>query len=190
MTRSGRGPRGPNRNSPHPPRHLLRSVALVIAIVGASFTPIWWPHIDPPAPADAVFVLSGDHGERLPIAMSLLDGGLVSTLVFVGTPDRLEEDQLCRSRPAEFVCLRPQPDNTRTEAQEAARLAEARQWRSVTVVTSKDHITRARILFRRCFNGRIRMMGDDPPPDRGVLPHQPLREWVKVAYTVTLSRSC
>lgn len=190
MTRSGRGRRGPSRSSQHA-LHLLRFVALVLAVVATSFTPILWPHTDPPAPTDAVFVLSGDLGDRLPIAMALVEKGLVPTLVFVGTPDRPDEERLCQSRQrVEFICLRPQPDNTRAEAQEAARLAESRRWRSVTVVTSRYHVTRAAILFRRCFSGRVRMMGGDPPFVQGVASHREAREWLKVVYTVTIARSC
>ena len=136
-------------------------------------------------------MLSGDGGDRRPIALSLIDQGLVSTLVFVGTPDRLDEDQLCQSRQrVEFICLRPQPDNTRAEARAAAQLAKSRGWRSVTVVTSKAHTTRAFILFRRCFDGRLRIMGGNPRTDQGLRPHQVPTEWLKVAYTVTAARGC
>ena len=159
-------------------------------LIAASIVPILWPHTDPPAPADAVFVLSGDHGERREIALSLVEKRLVPTLVFVGTQDFPDEEELCRSRQREFICLRPQPDNTRAEAQAAARLAESRNWRNVVVVTSNYHVTRSQILFRRCFNGRIRVMGGEPTYDRALLRRQIPKEWLKTIYTVTLERSC
>jgi len=149
------------------------------------------PTSEGPARADAVFVLSGDHGERLPIARDLAERGFVGSLVFVGTPDRLLEEELCQSRQRiEFICLRLQPDSTRAEARAAAELAESRGWRTIVVVTSNYHLARSRMLFRRCFDGDVRMMGDYPPYGRDMLRQQIPREWMKLTYTATLARGC
>ena len=170
---------------------LLRILVLLALLAVASFVPILWPVTDPAAPADAVFVLSGDPGERRAIATSLVERGLVPTLVFVGTPDRVTEDEFCQSRQrVEYICLRPQPDNTRTEAQAAARLARSRNWQTIVVVTSKYHVTRSGILFRRCFDGRIKVMGGDPLDGEAVPTRRIVKEWQKVIYTVAVARSC
>lgn len=166
-------------------------VLLLLALVAFSLLPVVSPTTDDPARADAVIVLSGDHGERFPIAQDLVQRGLVGALVFVGTPDRIREEELCHSRQRiEYLCLRPQPDSTRAEARAAAELAERRGWRTIVVVTSNYHLARSRLLFRRCFDGDVRMMGDYPPYDRTMLRHQIPREWLKLTYTATLARGC
>jgi uncharacterized SAM-binding protein YcdF (DUF218 family) len=175
-------------------RRLVRVVAalaVLAVLVTISFIPVVRPKRDQPAPADAVVVLSGDHGERLPIAQALIDKGLVDTLVFVGTLDRAEEERRCRSRQrVEYICLRPQPDNTRTEARAVGQLAKSRGWRTIVVVTSNFHVTRTRILFDRCVDGKVRVMGGDPPYGQATLRRQLPAEWLKLGYTMTLARKC
>lgn len=163
-------------------------------LLAASFVPFLWPVTSEPATADAVFVLSGDHGERLPIAMRLIDRGVVPTLVFVGTPDRAIEDQLCAGladeQGFEAICLRPDPDNTRAEARAAARLAWDRGWRSVVVVTSTHHVTRSRLLFGRCFDGRVAVLGGSPPYGWRVAVGAVFHEWLGSLHVLTLARDC
>ena len=164
---------------------------MVPFLVGLSLLPVVRPSTDRPARADAVVVLSGDYGERLAIASSLVERSLVPTLVFVGTLDRPEEDVLCQSRGrVEYLCLRPVPDSTRAEARAVARLVEERQWRKVVVVTSRYHVTRSRLLFRRCVDAEVLMMGGDPPYGREVLVRQFPKEWLKVVYTLVLGPAC
>ena len=113
------------------------------------------------------------------------------TLVFVGTPDRAEEDELCQTRGrVEYLCLRPQPDNTRAEARAVAGLVESRRWQKVVVVTSSFHVTRSRLLFRRCLDAEVSMMGGEPPSERRVLVRQMRKEWLKVVYTVAVGPGC
>lgn len=172
-------------------RHLAEAFALVLVLPALSLWPVLRPATDPPARADAVVVLSGDYGERRALAMSLVEKGLVHTLIFAGTPDRPDEDELCNSRQAvEYVCLRPLDDNTRAEARAVSDLARARQWRTVVVVTSRYHVTRSRLLFRRCVDAEVRMMAGDPPYSRAVLDREIGSEWLKVIYTVGIGPDC
>ena len=77
-------------------RHLV-GVALVataawgIVIAGL----IIWPPSSSLRHADAIVVLSGDHGERLSRARLLLGRGVASTLVLDGEPDSPESTRLC-----------------------------------------------------------------------------------------------
>jgi len=172
-------------------RQAIQAVVLVPALVVLSLLPIVRPSTDPPAAADAVIVLSGDFGDRRAVANSLVEKGLVPTLVFVGTPDRIDEDQLCQSRQRiEYLCLRPQPDNTRAEARAVAQLAKSRGWRSVLVVTSRYHVTRSRVVFRRCVDAEVRMLAGDPPYGRDYLTQQIRTEWPKVLYTLAIGPGC
>jgi len=172
-------------------RLALAATAVGLAGLAASVLPFIRPETGQPRRADAVVVLSGDHGERLARAMELLDRGVTSILVLDGTPDSAESIELCRGgRSFEVVCLRPAPDNTRQEARAAARLAESRGWDHMVVSTSTFHITRSALLFRRCVDGEVEMVGGDPPYKGRRLARAIVREWVAVAHALTMARGC
>lgn len=163
------------------------SLALAMTLV-----PFLRPASDDPRQADAVIVLSGDHGERLAVATRLLGNGVAATLVFAGTRDRVQEDVLCAAPPEGFevVCLRPQPDSTRAEARASAQLAEQRGWRRIVVVTSDYHVTRSRLLFERCFDGQVDVVGGDSNHSVAVLARVVAHEWLAVGHALTVGRSC
>lgn len=173
-------------------RRLLFLVGVTLLLSLSSLVPFLWPQTDRPRRADAVFILSGDHGERLPQAVRLMDAGVAPTLVFVGTIDRAMEDELCQGGrvPYEVLCVRPMPDSTRQEARAAARLAESRGWRTIVVVTSTHHIARSSLLFRRCFGGTVKMVAGGPAFTRRELARQIGHEWLGVAHALTVARGC
>ncbi|HEX2118886.1 MAG TPA: ElyC/SanA/YdcF family protein, partial [Acidimicrobiales bacterium] len=145
--------------------HLVAVTGAMAAVAGLALgAAILWPSTDAtPRRADALVVLSGDHGERLARAKELLAGGVAPTLVLVGTPDSAENLDMCAGRTTfDVVCLRPEPDNTRTEAAATAELARDRDWEALVVVTSTPHVSRARLLFDRCFPGTLDVVGADP----------------------------
>ncbi|MGI9080417.1 MAG: YdcF family protein [Acidimicrobiales bacterium] len=149
-----------------------------------------WPPVDQPPHADAVVLLSGD-GARLPVALRLMDRHVAPTLVFVGQPDIVAVADLCRTPQAfEVVCLRPTPDNTRTEAQVASRLARQRGWHTMTVVTSRFHVLRARLLFRRCFDGRVEAVGDYPHYGWQFARRAVVHEWFGLVHSSLFARGC
>src|SRR5438105_3258221 len=70
--------------------------------------------------------------------------------------------RLCRTHryaEAQVVCFTAVPFSTQGEARTVRRLARERGWRSVVVVTSTFHVTRAHMLFRRCYRGPLAMIG-------------------------------
>jgi uncharacterized SAM-binding protein YcdF (DUF218 family) len=148
------------------------------------------PDTDAPGVADAVVVLSGDYGDRFASALALMDRRVAPTLVHVGDPDFAAVEDRCETKQAfEVVCLRPRPDSTRAEARALARLVSQRRWRSVVVVTSLPHVTRTRLLFDRCVEGVVRVVGSQPPPQargRRTLIH----EWLGFLYAQTIARRC
>ena len=169
----------------------LAAAATGLALLAASFVPFISPATGRPVHADAVVVLSGDPGERLARAMELLDQGVTSTLVLDGAPDSARSIQLCGGgQPFEVVCLRPAPDNTRSEAQAAAQLAASRGWKHIVVSTSTFHVTRSALLFRRCVDGKVEMVGGDPPFGGRRLAGAIVREWLAVAHALTVAREC
>lgn len=173
-------------------RRLALVIGVVVLFLAGTLVPFIWPQTDDPRRADAVMILSGDHGERLPQALRLMDERVAPTLVFLGTLDRAMEEELCQGGrvPYEVLCVRPMPDSTRHEARAAARLAKSRGWHTIVVVTSTQHVTRAAILFRRCFSGSVKMVAGWPPFTRSEMAHQIVNEWAKVGHALTLSRGC
>jgi len=172
---------------------LVAAPGAAIAAVAISFVPFVRPsEPDLPSHADAVVVLSGDHGERLSIAGPLLDSKVAPTLVFDGTSDGGAQDRLCAGAPApyEVICLRPVPDNTRAEARALANLARSHGWRQLVVVTSTQHVVRSRILFGRCFDGRVTVIGGHPNYGRSEVARQVVHEWVGTVYSLAVARGC
>jgi DUF218 domain len=100
--------------------------------------------------------------------------------------------ELCgKETPFEVVCFEPAPDRTQGEAQVAARLARERGWRSLVVVTSRYHATRARMLFQRCFDGDLRVVGVEPDSPAGLPSAANLvREWGGFGHAFVVERGC
>ena len=135
-------------------------------LLGATARLFVWPSTDDPRRADAVVVLDGGTGERLDEARALMERDVAPTLAISAgrelDPD--EADGLC-TRPQQFevVCFSPTPDSTRGEARALATLAREHGWNEVVLVTSTYHVTRARILVERCFDGRVDVVAAGPP---------------------------
>ncbi|MDQ3896136.1 MAG: YdcF family protein [Actinomycetota bacterium] len=171
-------------------RQVLLLLAEALAAGGVLGMAVVWPPMSVPARADAVVVLSGD-GSRVPPALRLMDRGVAPTLVVAGEPDIAAAVDLCRlPQPYEVVCLRPSPDDTRTEAQATARLARDRGWGSVVLVTSKFHIARARLHLRRCFDGSVSTFGRYPPYGLDFARRQIVHEWLGLVHASVLARGC
>jgi uncharacterized SAM-binding protein YcdF (DUF218 family) len=164
---------------------------LVAGITGGlTLRPVLDPKIDRPSHADAIVMLSGDRGERLPTALRLLHDGFASTLVIDGVPDLPEAKALCTQTSIDVVCLDPQPDKTRSEARAAAELARKRGWQRLIVVTDKVHVSRARLLFERCVEGAVTVVAAPTPPELRGSWRAAAHEWLGLADAYTLSRSC
>lgn len=163
-------------------RVLLTLVVAYVAVAGYLFVV---HHDDRPAKADAVVVLSGTK-ERLPVGQRLVREGYAPLLVVSrSTHPKAAELRACRTG---ALCFRADPYSTRGEARAIARLAAARHWRTVDVVTSQFHVFRARILIRRCYHGGLRMVGAPEPAWR--LPYDAVKETVKLVYQETFARGC
>jgi uncharacterized SAM-binding protein YcdF (DUF218 family) len=174
-------------------RLVLPVVVLLVAVwvaVVARF--VLWPVQDQPRRADAVVVLAGDH-LRLGKALELMTRRVAPTLVISDglAPGWREGNRLCRGGArARFrvLCFRPDPYSTRGEARAVARMAAARGWRSVVVVTSTYHVTRARLLFDRCVGARVLVTGSTYR--RSLIPLEVFLEPAKLVYALVVARSC
>ena len=168
-------------------RIALALVAITCLGMAATAKLFLWPASSVPRHADAVVVLSGDHGERLARALRLMEAGVAPTLVLDGEPDFQQVRDLCLGgQTYEVVCLRPRPDSTRAEARAAARLASDRGWRHIVVVTTTAHVSRAGLLFRRCVEGSVDMVKAHRRPHVRLVVH----EWLGLVHALTLAREC
>jgi uncharacterized SAM-binding protein YcdF (DUF218 family) len=169
---------------------LLVVLLLVAAWVAVVVRFVLRPSQDSPRHADAVVVLSGDH-LRLGKALELMTRRVAPTLVVSDGLARgwRQANRLCRGG-ARFhvLCFRPRPYSTRGEARAVARMAAARGWRSVLVVTSTYHVTRARLLFDRCVGARVWVTGSTYR--RSLIPLEVFLEPAKLVYALLVARGC
>ena len=164
---------------------------LLCAWLAVSAVLFVWPHEDRARRSDAIVVLSGGRNSRLDPALALIRERVAPVLVISDGLDPLwpKANRLCR-RGASFrvICFTPDPDSTRGEAEAVAALAARRGWRSLVVVTSTYHVTRARLLFRRCFRGRLAVTGTSY--SLWHLPEFVVTEWGKLIVQLTVMRRC
>lgn len=171
---------------------MLRVVLLaaVLVFLGLSAKLFVWPEEEPPRRSDAIVVLARAK-PRLAKGIELIQQGIAPVLVISDglAPGYVRANRLCRKGAPGFrvVCFRPDPHSTRGEAQRIGRMVRNRKWRAITVVTSTFHLTRTRLLFKRCVDARIDAVGASYPLRR--LPQSVVTEWVKLAYA-ELRRGC
>jgi uncharacterized SAM-binding protein YcdF (DUF218 family) len=166
---------------------------LVLAWVVATLRLVFFPAEDAPGRADAVVVLSGSKHERLDRGLELVRDGVAPTLVISGgfDPRLPRASRLCHAGRGDgfrVICFTPDPDSTRGEAEEIGRLARSRRWQRVLLVTSRFHVTRARMLVDRCVDGDVDAVGVDYPSTS--IPAAVAGEWVKLVLSQSVARGC
>ncbi len=166
------------------------AVALLAAALFAAATLrlFVWPPSDRPTPADAVVALGGDPGQhRAAEAMALARSGYapVAVISLGGTPPAPCPKA---ARAVEVLCFRPDPLDTRGEAEHIARLVAARHWRKIIVVPERSQATRARLLVERCTGVRLEIVPVADPLSQ--LPEDLLYEWGALAKALVLERTC
>lgn len=139
--------------------------------------------------ADAVVVFGArSRPERLPAALEMMQEGAAPVLVLSSPP---EDPRVCRDRPRyEVICRTPDPFSTRGEARVVGELADERRWRSVILVTSTYHLTRARLLLGRCFDGEIHGIAADPSDGAEGSLESITHEWLGMLAAMTFARGC
>jgi uncharacterized SAM-binding protein YcdF (DUF218 family) len=175
-------------------RIVLAVVAVWVVLCLVLFVRSPWQSAAPDR-ADAVVVLSGGLNSRLDPALSLMRRGLAPVLAvsgaFHGTRWK-KARTLCTGGYGKLrfrvLCFEPRPFSTQGEARTIARLARERGWSRVVVVTSTFHVTRARMLVRRCYHGRLWMVGTHTP--WWMLPADFVWETGKLITQLTYARGC
>ena len=173
-------------------RLLVALSAVVVVFLALSLRLFVWPTTHDASRADVVLVLDGGDGERLRKERELMARDAAPILA-VSAGRELEPDEaggLC-SEPQRFevVCFVPTSDSTRGEARAFAKLAQQNGWEDVALVTSTYHVTRARMLIERCFDGRLRAVTASPGRDPLHWAARIGHEWLGTI-DATVRRSC
>lgn len=141
-------------------------LALLAAAVLAGLPVYVYPQVDPLRSADAIVVLGGTAYERFDVGLDLAERGYAPELVIAASTgiDDPHMAKYCDGRfPFRVACFEPDPWTTRGEAQEIRRRAEAEGWRHIIVVTFTPHVSRARYIVGKCFDGELTMVGSPSP---------------------------
>lgn len=171
-------------------------LALLAAWIAACLALFAWPPAETGAPAraDAVVVLSGGLNARLDPALELMRRRVAPVLVvsgaFHGTHWK-KARRLCAGAYQvryRVLCTEPHPFSTQGEARMIGRLARQHGWSRVVVVSTTFHLTRTKLLVRRCYAGRLWLVGTHEPWWQ--LPQEYASETGKLIVQLTVQRGC
>lgn len=175
-----------------PSRRLKRIILVVLLMVIVFFVStarlFVWPPSDTPSRVDAIVALGGDPGQRrMKSAVRLAEAGYAPIVVIsLGGDPKVR----CPRAPKriEVICFRPNPVNTRGEAEYVAGLAAQRHWHRIIVIPDRTQTTRARLLFKRCTRISLEMVPvhDDLSQLLLGVPY----EWGALFKAMIFNRSC
>ena len=173
---------------------VLLVLAALIAVVSVATDRLFVnPRYDAVRQSAAVVVIAGGP-LRLQKGIDLVEKN-VAPILIVSVPRgvwayKTESPNICdEKRSFEVICFQPDPESTQGEARAVQRIAAARHLRSVIVVTSYFHVSRARLIMRRCYHGRLAVIGT-PLNNPWKEPLYVALEWPKLTYAETLNRGC
>ncbi|QQG96042.1 YdcF family protein [Mycobacteroides chelonae] len=151
-------------------RRVLLAV-IAIAVLTTGFVTAGWrvymhPQTDPLRPADAIVVLGGTPYERFDVGLDLAKRGYAPYLLIAqstGANDR-NMDKYCKGHFTFTVsCFIPDPWTTEGEAQEIRAKAQELGWHHIIVITFTPHVSRARYIVGKCFDGELTMVASPAP---------------------------
>jgi uncharacterized SAM-binding protein YcdF (DUF218 family) len=148
---------------------LRLSVAFVVVVAlwtGLCYQVVQNPTvITHPTKVDAIVVLGPATSARTDKAVALARQGLSHVLVLSNATTYAHASTLCQNPPTgwSITCFIPSPGTTRGEAEYVQGLAARYGWTNLIVVTSRFHISRARLILKRCFTGRLQLVAASEP---------------------------
>jgi uncharacterized SAM-binding protein YcdF (DUF218 family) len=174
------------------------AVAVLVALTGKLF--VWpTPTGKPPRTASAVVLLAGGNRDRLSKAMALMHAGIAPKLfIFDGKdPGWLAANALCGTTQTDLngvgftvTCPEAKPNTTRGEAEWARAEYRDNHWNRVVVVTSRYHLTRARLDMDRCLGSGFIMSSSTSHDALVTKANHVLHEWTGWLLDETIQRSC
>ncbi|MGZ4352638.1 MAG: YdcF family protein [Gaiellaceae bacterium] len=169
---------------------IKRVVAVVlVAFAAASVLMfVWAPFATSrPKKVNAIVVLAGSK-KRLPVALDLWHRGVARWLLVSRDPLDRQRVVFCEHPPQHAICFQAKPYSTRGEARWVTRFARHEGWRSLAIVSSRFHLFRARVLFRRCSGARVELV--PAPVTWWLWPYDVAAEWAKLLVAETARRGC
>ncbi|MBP2194434.1 uncharacterized SAM-binding protein YcdF (DUF218 family) [Nocardia goodfellowii] len=141
---------------------VLLLIALVTAVLAAVGVPVYiHPQTDPLRPADAIVVLGGTAYERFDLGLDLARQGYAPQLLIsrsTGNDDTVMDKYCAGQFDFAVHCFIPDPWTTDGEAREIRRRAAQFGWRHLIVITYTPHVSRARYIVDKCFDGELTMV--------------------------------
>jgi hypothetical protein len=165
-------------------------LALATLLFGGATSRLFvWPELPKlPARADAIIELGGP-GNRDGAALALARKHEAPVLIQSTVVSEAGTSTCLPPVPdVTIMCFHADPGTTRGEARYIGTLAAQRDWRSVILVTSRDHAWRARLRVMRCFHGDV-YVSTTPLPARA-WPRQIAYQWAATAKAMLLEREC
>lgn len=148
---------GPRNGARLVRRSVISLCLLLIAAVIAGLPVYVRPQIDPLRHADAIVVLGGRDDDRYPFGIQLGEQGWAPIVVL--SIDRWRTGLCATPHPhLTLRCFIADPATTKGEGQEVRSLAANYGWQTIIVVTFRSHISRARFILERCFDGNLIMV--------------------------------
>lgn len=145
---------------------------LLIAAVVVAGVPLF---VSPPAQkitdADLVYVIGPPRAPRTALARALQDNGTAPTiLISTSLVGGFTAERMSMCKREGVVCEHPEPYTTKGEAALLSRFAPEHGVTHTIVVTFTPHVTRARYIFAKCYDGDVTVVGVDQ--------HLDLAEWI------------
>lgn len=148
----------------------LVGALIAVALFVAAGLPLYvFPRTDAPERADLLVVLGPPTPSRIDLAERMMDEGYAKRLI-VSVRDKgwdsAQKLSICRDRGLSYDvgCFVPDPFTTQGEARTLRRVADRDDVKSVIVVTTTPHVTRARLILERCFAGKMFVVSDGSSP--------------------------
>lgn len=151
-----------------PFRRLIPAISaflgIVLAVAAAGLPLYVFPATEDPTHADVVFVLGTPTRAKVQIAQELVSAGRADRIL-ISVPRwgkwAAHNMTVCTAQLSYPVdCETPDPFTTQGEARMLRTYADDHSVNSAVIVTSVAHITRARILMQRCFDGTLYFRDD------------------------------
>jgi uncharacterized SAM-binding protein YcdF (DUF218 family) len=155
-------------------RFLIRSgaAALLVYVLGYAFFAVMLPKAAGDERTDAIIVLTGGTG-RLDRGFALMERRLARAMLISGVARTVRPEELVEAYhvdPQLLACcitLGREAFDTRSNADEAARWLQGRNYRSIRLVTNDLHMPRARYEIRKRLGPDIAIVTDAVPTEPG-----------------------